>query len=1085
MPALPANYITQVKSILTKLCMTEADRTSLLLETFAIRGRYVLADIDFGGNANVFTVKCIDTLLGVDCFEDGTQPLAALLETVKANRGAEAEQAIDALIALANSKCVEGAPVAMGPVDRQAVAGDTALQSGDTDRELRTPTVFVSYAREDAAHAKTLIHALQTGGHACWIDTTTLKGGTEWLSAISEGINNSYAVVALCSKAAMDSRWVQDELLWARKKNKRIVPLLLEDVSDDNRFILLNGLQPIHWLRGQDARGLERLLRDLPAPLHITPERAPALAQLLATPRALELEYLDRLRFEELLNTEKYTPLTGTVQAHRDRRTVLPVVARPEFEHTAWHQLEDGFATPERFDNALEKLLQIRRAALLGEPGAGKTTTLWALASRLVNAAIADPAAPIPLVVRLGRWTDAKQPLLAFIATQLGDLGTQLPELLRSRRAALLLDGLNEVPVDQREAKALQVQTFVKLHPTLIELVSCRRNDYSRDLQLDRVEIAPLTPMQIREFVQRYLGETRGDAMFWQLAGDAALQAVFATWRRVGATFEQFWSLQNVPKEKPKVHAITSAANDDLWRKHVHNPASLMRLAANPYMLFMLTQVFDARGSLPANRGELFAEFVNLLLIRERLAVRDPRSGELVLNSLAAGLPDQLAAMAFAMQQQKASAGRTGDADSSAVTALKLLAARKYLSDSQLYVAASASLIQTGDEVRFAHQLLQEYFAARHMLGQINDGKLRASALWPAKQWWLRTGWEETCVLLAGLHSNDCSAVIQWLAEAQPEAAAQCVARSGAHVPDATLLDLRTRWLARLSGSKSDPAPEARAAIGRALGQLRLSNRALLDDRPGVGVKNGTPDIDWVIIPGGPFLFGDKKERIPMTGFRIARYAVTHAQFQTFIDDREHGFANPRWWQGLAADAAHRAASGEQEFPFWNHPRERVSWWDAMAFCRWLSSKLGHEVTLPTEHQWERAARFTDGREYPWGNGYVHSNANIDDSPTQYLQQTSAVGIFDAGKSEEGVQDLSGNVWEWCLNENENINTTAARGTNVRTLRGGSWFSAQFNARAAYRFRLDPGDRGYDIGFRVVVVRAPVTRRTETLASAL
>ena len=85
--------------------MTEADRTSLLLETFAIRGRYVLADIDFGGNANVFTVKCIDTLLGVDCFEDGTQPLAALLETVKANRGAEAEQAIDALIALANSKC--------------------------------------------------------------------------------------------------------------------------------------------------------------------------------------------------------------------------------------------------------------------------------------------------------------------------------------------------------------------------------------------------------------------------------------------------------------------------------------------------------------------------------------------------------------------------------------------------------------------------------------------------------------------------------------------------------------------------------------------------------------------------------------------------------------------------------------------------------------------------------------------------------------------------------------------------------------------------------------------------------------------
>lgn len=161
--------------------------------------------------------------------------------------------------------------------------------------------------------------------------------------------------------------------------------------------------------------------------------------------------------------------------------------------------------------------------------------------------------------------------------------------------------------------------------------------------------------------------------------------------------------------------------------------------------------------------------------------------------------------------------------------------------------------------------------------------------------------------------------------------------------------------------------------------------------------------------------------------------------------DAEDGFKEDRWWKGLVAPAEHRARWGEQRFEHWNHPRETVSWWDAMAFCAWLTAKAGQQpgllpqdarctgnwqITLPTEQQWEKAARGHDGRRYPWGGDEYRSGyANIDEAAGKigphYLQKTSAVGMYPhaapdktaAGASPYGVADLSGNVWEWCLNE--------------------------------------------------------------------
>lgn len=291
--------------------------------------------------------------------------------------------------------------------------------------------------------------------------------------------------------------------------------------------------------------------------------------------------------------------------------------------------------------------------------------------------------------------------------------------------------------------------------------------------------------------------------------------------------------------------------------------------------------------------------------------------------------------------------------------------------------------------------------------------------------------------------------ILHWLAEAKPEAAAWCSPEFG---------------LRLMTDVALEPRPEVRAAMGQVLGQLGM------DTRKGVGVTaDGVPDIDWVRIPEGSFVYQDGDWRnARLETFCMARYQVTNTQFEAFLNAQD-GYTDDRWWAGLA-NPDRRSQSPRWSEP--NHPRETVSWYEAMAFCSWLSHRLGFEVRLPTEKEWERAARGTDGREYPWGNGYKAGFANINEKHGKvgpdYLQRTSAVGIYPQGASVEGVMDLAGNVWEWCLNEYANPKRTQRSGTDPRALRGGSWSFDRVDARAAFRLVFHPFGRFVGIGFRVV-----------------
>ncbi len=131
-----------------------------------------------------------------------------------------------------------------------------------------------------------------------------------------------------------------------------------------------------------------------------------------------------------------------------------------------------------------------------------------------------------------------------------------------------------------------------------------------------------------------------------------------------------------------------------------------------------------------------------------------------------------------------------------------------------------------------------------------------------------------------------------------------------------------------------------------------------------------------------------------------------------------------------------------------------VSYWEAEAYCRWLSAELGEAIRLPTEEEWEKAARGEGGRTYPWGEEYTQGNCNAE----SVVGSTTAVGSFPASTSPEGARDLAGNVWEWC----------DSFAGSVRVLRGGSWGFDARGVRAAARYAIDPGYRDSSLGFRLV-----------------
>jgi formylglycine-generating enzyme required for sulfatase activity len=392
--------------------------------------------------------------------------------------------------------------------------------------------------------------------------------------------------------------------------------------------------------------------------------------------------------------------------------------------------------------------------------------------------------------------------------------------------------------------------------------------------------------------------------------------------------------------------------------------------------------------------------------------------------------------------------------------------------DQALSVAADAKLIEMPVDrswVRFYHQLLQEYFAAR-ALGKRVDAGQPLSPFWPQGQCWEPSRWEETLILLSGLRS-DASELVARLVDVNVVVAACCLLEGGAKTDAQARQSVIDALVLAISDDKLPPV--ARVQAGDALGRLG-------DPRRGVGLRadgssvDGLPDIAWCEVPGGPFLMGSgdademaydrekPQHEVSLPAFRIARVPVTHAQYAAFVRD---GGYTARWraywtdagWDWKGDRAGPEMVGGVFDLP--NHPVVGVTWYEVLAFCRWLAARLGTPVTLPTEAQWEKAARGKDGRIFPWGNDADPNRANYDETG---VGATSAVGCFPGGASPFGVLDISGNVWEWCVTRWQDSyedygDEGDLEGSSRRVVRGGSFYYPGDDARCAVRNWGYPG----------------------------
>ncbi|MEZ4869716.1 MAG: SUMF1/EgtB/PvdO family nonheme iron enzyme [Caldilineaceae bacterium] len=249
-------------------------------------------------------------------------------------------------------------------------------------------------------------------------------------------------------------------------------------------------------------------------------------------------------------------------------------------------------------------------------------------------------------------------------------------------------------------------------------------------------------------------------------------------------------------------------------------------------------------------------------------------------------------------------------------------------------------------------------------------------------------------------------------------------------------------------------------------------------------IPNGTVTLEDASGPNYDFMTdkGTRGGAYAVAVFAMAKYPVTNAQYQRFID-APNGQATHQWWD-YSAEAARwwqdRPKPHPTAFAGTNLPRTRVSWFDSMAFCAWLSCELAantaietamgfdiHDVTtwsvrLPTEQEWQRAAVGDSGWPYPWGDELDPSHANYGD----LVGRPTPVDHYPSGQSPYGVMDMVGNLAEWCLTAwgKDSINVN---GYGYRAIRGSAWNVATPEyLRAIDRNAWSPRGRLNDVGFR-------------------
>lgn len=243
------------------------------------------------------------------------------------------------------------------------------------------------------------------------------------------------------------------------------------------------------------------------------------------------------------------------------------------------------------------------------------------------------------------------------------------------------------------------------------------------------------------------------------------------------------------------------------------------------------------------------------------------------------------------------------------------------------------------------------------------------------------------------------------------------------------------RLVKLLQRGKAFPNDEEGISVYTHLSASTQSRRTVVEDE-----EQATEATEgMVLVENGPFLLGDANRSTQLNAFEIDIYPVTNRQYKLFLESTGYGHVPEHWRDNTYAP------------DLGNHPVVNVSWQDAHAYARWVGKRL------PTEHEWEKAARGPRGRVYPWGNAFNHFNCNCRELG---LRSTTDVTQFHSGVSQYGCYDMSGNVWEWTSSN------VFPENDEAKVIRGGSWANTREEVKATTRAYERTERRRRDVGFR-------------------
>ena len=804
--------------------------------------------------------------------------------------------------------------------------------------------LFISYARPDQPIAEAVEKYLQRVGFRVFRDTSVLRTGANWDMVIEQALRETGRMVLLLSEHSMPYRKeVHREWFYYDQNRKPIHPLYLRQCDLHSRLYAYQYL-PV----GSDLyAALATLVRELTEPFQPVPDMLPrdrivideaagrrplpeAMQELLKAVRG-EIEYA-ALSPDTVAEIMKHRPASLTEyrlgrvaewsqpQFRLDERFVALTLLIDQGEKAEGQRWIEPPERP-RFNDLRDVLAHLEEnpaLVLLGEPGCGKSTLLRRLQlddsiDRLradddrhysflvpLNAYRAEPGQPLPspLDWLVARWAEDYPAL------------PPLGELLKEGRLLLLLDALNEMPHSSAAEYARLVarwQQFladqVARHPGNRAVFSCRTLDYSASLSTDPLPVPQVTVQrmddeQVRRFLSAYL----------------------------------------------------PARAEAVWRELQAEPA-LLDLLRTPYYLKLLIEQVGEGGHMPRGRASLFTGFVRKVL---RLQVNDRRNPLLMPDSLLDerdhtklahnawvspfDLPERglliprLSDLAFTMQES------TPGTDAKQVS-LKYDEACQKLDGGHgkdiLRAGRDLSILDEDiirDEVKYFHQLLQEFFAARRLARNPDPALVhvewQADRVSPSLAETLKgladsdplpalpaTGWEETTVLAAAM-APDPAAFVRGVMATNLPLAARCAANPEVRLDEGLKRELQEALIARTRDRQADL--RARIAAGLALG---LIGDPRFERRTGPHGAYLMPPL--VTIPAGEYPIGDDQSvyddekpahTVKLEAFQIGMFPVTNAEYALFM--AAGGYEDERWWETGEAKAWRRgegSAEGQKQ----------------------------------------------------------------------------------------------------------------------------------------------------------------------------